>query len=408
MDRRKFLSSTLKGCSLLGSYGLLEGIVTKNALANGAIKRNKTKTLVVCDLPGGIDGHNLVVPYGDSAYYDIRPTLAVKENNLVDLNGFFGLNKRAESLKKVYDNGDLAIFPATHNDNFTRSHFEAQDHMLSGFNKIDYTGWANNALFNNPNLNTMRGISLSYNINKLFIGKQGIANFNSLSGFNTGLYKPHEDKIAEIFQNYKLEDKPYSDQVKNFGNTFFENATTLKTLADLGEAVPQNGAKYEPYKDFQTKLKDAAKLIRYVAPEIIYVRFPDGFDSHVNQPAFEPKMDILAKNLRAFYDDLGNLMNDVAVLVCTEFGRTARQNNNSGTDHGHAATWMVMSKNVKGGIYGEWPGMSESALKVRGNAVDHSVENRDIVHELLSVHMGYKNLNRFWEFTGNRLNMVKG
>jgi uncharacterized protein (DUF1501 family) len=403
MDRRNFIDNIFKGSLLLSSYGLFDGLFAQPVRANGIVKNN-TKTIVNIFLPGGLDGANLIIPHGDSAYYDIRPTLGVDVNDTQDLDGFFGINNHASALKNIYDNGDLAVFPATHNDNFSRSHFVAEDHLMSGFNEIQQYGWMNNALQYNQNNNSLRGVSLTNRLNRFFFGKHSVSNFDKIAGYSTSLPSTQEEQLWQIYRDYDTKDKQNSAFVKNFGSTLFKDANTLKLLNDLGDSGPQNGATYNSFNRFEEKLQDAAKLIRNVAPEMIYIQFPGGFDTHLNQRNQDWQLTRVADNINAFYTDLGDLMEDVAILVCTEFGRTARENTNQGTDHGHGAAWLVISKNIRGGIYGAWPGMNPTALQTRYNAIDHTVDNQDIVYSLLSQHMGYQNFDPFWDFNPSVVN----
>src|SRR5436853_5658213 len=112
--------------------------------------RARNKRLVVIFQRGAADGLNIVVPHGERAYYSMRPTIAIQRNDVVDLDGFFGLHPAMASLKPLWDAKHLAIVHAAGSPDTTRSHFDAQDYMESGTPGVKSTedGWLNRAIAN--------------------------------------------------------------------------------------------------------------------------------------------------------------------------------------------------------------------------------------------------------------------
>jgi uncharacterized protein (DUF1501 family) len=131
------------------------------------------------------------------------------------------------------------------------------------------------------------------------------------------------------------------------------------------------------------------------------VAFADigGWDTHVNEVGAQPAVGQLANNLSdfaqslaAFYQDLGDRMADVAVVTMSEFGRTAKENGNRGTDHGHANVMFVMGGGIRGGkVYGDWPGLAEEQLN-EGRDLALTTDFRDVLGELVAKHLGNPNL----------------
>jgi uncharacterized protein (DUF1501 family) len=119
----------------------------------------------------------------------------------------------------------------------------------------------------------------------------------------------------------------------------------------------------------------------------------------VNEVGAQPAMGQLANNLSdfgqslaAFYQDLGDRMEDVAVVTMSEFGRTAKENGNRGTDHGHANVMFVMGGGIRGGkVYGDWPGLAEEQLN-EGRDLALTTDFRDVLGELVARHLGNPNL----------------
>ncbi|VAW62358.1 hypothetical protein MNBD_GAMMA08-2609, partial [hydrothermal vent metagenome] len=139
----------------------------------------------------------------------------------------------------------------------------------------------------------------------------------------------------------------------------------------------------------------AASMVKQLDDvEIMHIQ-QGGYDTHNNQGSSTGAQARLFQNLSdtlaAFYDDLGAYQNDVVVVVQTEFGRTAKQNQNGGTDHGQASCWMAFGGSVKGGIYGNYPGLEAANLE-SGRYLKPTIDYRDIFSELLGVkHLGAAN-----------------
>jgi uncharacterized protein (DUF1501 family) len=81
-------------------------------------------------------------------------------------------------------------------------------------------------------------------------------------------------------------------------------------------------------------------------------------------------------------------MADVVLVTMSEFGRTAHENGNRGTDHGHANCMFVMGGAVQGGkVYGQWPGLEKEQL-YEGRDLALTTDFRDVLSELVSHHLG--------------------
>ena len=164
----------------------------------------------------------------------------------------------------------------------------------------------------------------------------------------------------------------------------------LKRL-DPGQYRPENGADY-PRGKLGTALLEIAQLIKTDVG--LQVAFADvtGWDTHVNQGASEGqlagRLGDLGQSLAAFTRDLGERMRDVVVLTMSEFGRTVRENGNSGTDHGHATAMLVLGGPVNGGkVLGKWPGL-DAAQRFDGRDVAVTTDFRDLFAEILARHLG--------------------
>jgi uncharacterized protein (DUF1501 family) len=101
----------------------------------------------------------------------------------------------------------------------------------------------------------------------------------------------------------------------------------------------------------------------------------------------------LGQGLAAFHQDMGDGMQNVVVVTMSEFGRTAKENGNRGTDHGHANCMFVMGGDVRGGrVYGRWPGLADHQLN-EGRDLALTTDFRSVLAEILVRHNGLTNLN---------------
>jgi len=154
---------------------------------------------------------------------------------------------------------------------------------------------------------------------------------------------------------------------------------------------PDNGAQY-PRNPFGTSLLQIAQLIKAdVGLEIAFTDL-DGWDTHVNEGNSRGQLGNLLQQfsagIAALYQDLGQRMDDVTILTMSEFGRTARENGNRGTDHGHANAMFVIGNGVRGGkVYGSWPGLKSDQL-YEGRDLALTTDFRDVFGEIATSHLG--------------------
>jgi uncharacterized protein (DUF1501 family) len=163
--------------------------------------------------------------------------------------------------------------------------------------------------------------------------------------------------------------------------------TVLKKIASI-----RSTAEGYPNGRFGASLSEISRLIKAsIGLEIAFTEI-EGWDTHVNQGsatgAMANRLRELAQGLTAFYQDLGDRMEDVVVLTLSEFGRTVRENGNRVTDHGHANVMFVLGGKVTGGkIFGRWPGLDPELL-FEGRDLALTTDFRAVCGEVLSPHLG--------------------
>jgi uncharacterized protein (DUF1501 family) len=388
IGRRLFLRDG--GLAVVG-WSMVPGFLVRT-LAEAGPAADSRKTLVVIFQRGGADGLNLVVPYGDTAYYDYRPSISIPAptrggGGAIDLDGFFGLNPDLQPLVSLYSSGDLGIINAVGSpDTGGRSHFQAQDFMESAApgDKTVSTGWLNRYLqaAPDPERKPLRATAIGEVLPKAL---RGPAPAMTLGGLNMlGL------------MGIDMYESMYSSDT---------NALLSGTAREMFEAVKQlkslNPAQYAPAADvvyggannpasLGNALMQVAQLIKAnVGLQVAFVDVSGGWDTHAGQADRLPNLlRAFSQAIAAFHKDLGDRMEDVVVLTMSEFGRTARENGNGGTDHGHANVMFVSGGPVKGGkVYGKWPGLGREQLN-EDRDLALTTDFRDVLAELLVRHLG--------------------
>ena len=403
--RRYFLKSA--GLSLFG-IGFVPSFMRRTAFAlEQPGFSNRKKVLVAIFQRGAADGLNVVVPFGDKEYYSLRPTISVPEpssvvgteaQSLIDLDGFFGFHPSLSALKRLFDQHHVAVIHAAGSPDNTRSHFDAQDYMESATPGVRSTedGWLNRFLQVQPEAEAtpFRAVAFAPRMPRSLAGPAPALSIQDLRGFrlrvNANAHLPSGTPIESAFQAmYASASDPLLSRA---AHETFDAVDALQHIG-LESYQPSNGAEY-PKGPLGHSLEQVAQLIKAnVGLEVAFAEV-GGWDHHVNEGGVQGQ---LANSLRqfgdalaAFHQDMGDRMADVVVLSMTEFGRTARENGNRGTDHGHANAMFVLGGPVQGGkVYGEWPGLRTEHL-YEGRDLALTTDFRDVFAEVLVKHLGAK------------------
>jgi uncharacterized protein (DUF1501 family) len=366
--------------------------------AFGAVEKGgRTKRLVVIFQRGAADGLNIVVPHAETQYYAMRPSINIPRKSVIDLNGFFGLHPSLAPFQPLWQQRHLAIVHAAGSPDTTRSHFDAQDFMETGTPGVKATedGWLNRSLHGLPATaqnSPFRAIALGPSLPRILSGSEPAVAMNNINDFSVGGRNPKASPAATAFE--AMYDHSSDAVLHTTGAETFDAVKMLKS-ADPGKYTPAASANY-PKGRFGDSLRQLAQLIK--ANLGVRVAFADigGWDHHVNEGAVDGQLaNVLgdfSQSIAAFWNDLGDLGEDTVIVTMSEFGRTARENGNRGTDHGHANVMFVLGGPVKGGkVYGRWPGLDQSQL-YEGRDLALTTDFRQVIGEAVSRHMGNKNL----------------
>jgi uncharacterized protein (DUF1501 family) len=394
-DRRFFLKSS--GLALVAG-GFLPRVFVRMAQAATLPGANR-RVLVAIFQRGAVDGLNVVVPYGEKAYYDSRPSIAVPrpgsgEGAALDLDGFFGLHPSLAPLLPLFQDRSAAFVHAAGSPDATRSHFDAQDFMESGTPGVKATadGFLCRALAEKTQrASPLRAVSLTPALPRILAGSAGAVAITNVSDFGIRAGGA-TSAVSDSFETMYAE--AVAGTLGGTAKESFDAARILKA-AEPAKIVPENGADY-PKSPFGNALKQAAQLIK--ASVGLEVAFTDvgGWDTHAGEGGAQGQLSNRLRDyglaIAAFARDLGSRMADVTLVTISEFGRTVKENGNRGTDHGHANVMLLLGGGVKGGkVYGRWPGLDPSHLyENRDLAV--TTDFRDVFAEILSGRMGIANL----------------
>lgn len=396
MKRRNFLKGLLAGA---GTATLMSGnpLSFKIRPAHAA----EGKTLIVVFQRGGCDGLNVVVPFAEPNYYAMRPTLAIappdpnNPNAALNLNGSLGLHPSMSAMHDLFLQGQLAVMPTVHYPNASRSHFSSQHYIETAKTterngeQLSDDGWLNRHMQSQIFPAAFRAVSMGRGeIAQSLVGSADAKSISSLADFSVGINEQEEalllqrinsvyGQTPEALTNHQL--------LHRFGSQLVNDLGVISQIRDQ-EYVPDNGAIY-PNNSFARDLRQVAQLIKSgVGLELATVNI-GGWDTHANQANQLPGLlTRFSESIAAFNQDMGGFMNDVVVLTCTEFGRTAHENGSQGTDHGHAASWFAIGGGIQGGIYGQWPGLEEDQLN-NGRFLESTLDCHDVYGDIVSQHL---------------------
>jgi uncharacterized protein (DUF1501 family) len=355
------------------------------------------KRLVVVFQRGAADGLNIVVPHADPAYYAMRPSIHIPRQQVIDLNGFFGLHPALAPLKPLWEQKHLAIIHAAGSPDETRSHFDAQDYMESGTPGVKSTpdGWLNRSLQSEPGVaeSPFRAVALGTSLPRVLSGKAPAVAVSSVNGFGIAGGNPTAAPIGNTFE--AMYAQSVDSVLHGTGRETFEAVKMLKS-ADPQKYTPAAGASY-PRGRFGDAMRQTAQLIK--SDVGVQVAFTDigGWDHHVNEGAVEGQLanalGDFSQSIAAFWIDLGPLAETTVLITTSEFGRTARENGDRGTDHGHANVMFVLGGPVHGAhVYGRWPGLEPSQLH-EGRDLALTTDFRTVFGEAVARHLGNHDLN---------------
>jgi uncharacterized protein (DUF1501 family) len=367
------------GLGLAGGIGLVPPVL---AQATRSIATNPTgKILVVFEWFGGNDGLNTIVPYGDPLYYRHRPTIGIKEADLLRIDAQFGWHKSLQGLKNLYDDGKVAIVHGVGYDQPSFSHFTSLSFWHTGApNSGNEYGWVGRTAASlDPTAqrdNLIVNISDSQTL-AVRAEKHVPLVFVDPARFQRGLFAQQ----LPVIESLGAGASPVGD-----AHRYVLEVT--KSAAQASAVVRAAWAEYTRKANPDLRLLDLNKVVALIEADfptkLYYVPLRGSlFDTHVNQAApHDRQLQYCADAIEGFFAEMRRIgrADDVVMYVHSEFGRRVPENTSLGTDHGTAQVNFVVGNAVKGGLYGKPPSLAELVL---GDNLESTTDFRRVYATLI-------------------------
>jgi len=359
MNRRNFLKTAAGGAVL--------GYLPMQAQAAGG---NFSNLLILVELKGANDGLNTVVPYADASYYTLRPRIAIKREEVLQLSERAGLNPGLAPLLPLWKGGQMAVVEGVGYPNANLSHFRSIEiwDTASNANEYLHDGWLARAFLANP-------------VPRTFLADGVVVGSNDMGPMENapkGVALVNTDQFlrqSRLAEKGGFASNPALNHILKVENNIVEAAAGLHGKFEFKTQFPNNA--------FGNQVKTAAQVAANKSGVAALRLSLGGFDTHQNQPGTHANlMKVLAEGLLALKSSLEEIgrWNSTLVMTYSEFGRRPKENQSSGTDHGTAAPQFIFGGRVKGGLFGQAPQLAR--LDGNGN-LPYAVDFRDLYATVL-------------------------
>jgi len=354
----------------------------------------ENRTLVVVQLSGGNDGLNTLVPYTQQAYYNARPNLALDKSDVLQLNSDVALHPSMAALQSLYNDNHVAIVQGAGYPNPNLSHYESMTiWQTASPDETLQTGWLGRYLDTARSVDSsINAVELDTLLSPTVVGeKERATAIDSLRSFKiaplTRQTQSSDEETIKALDSIQCSScQEYNDLV----NAMMEAGLDAMTASDV---VRQAASNYEtsvtyPTNDFANRLKLAAQVVSSsLKPTIIYLQI-GGFDTHANQKTTQANLlKTVSDGISAFYRDMESKdkADDTLIMTFSEFGRRVHENGSQGTDHGTAEPMFLIGGRVSGGLYADYPNLSN--LDSNGDLI-HTVDFRQVYASVLQDWLG--------------------
>lgn len=359
---------------------------------HGGDEGHANRIMVVVEMTGGNDGLNTVVPYRNDVYHKLRPTLALSADRTLKLNDELGLHNSMTGMKRIWDNGQLAIVQGCGYPNPNRSHFTSMEYWHTAVpNGVESLGWVGrfaDACWKDAKPATIVNIAQ----------RQSLAVQSSLHApvvfKDPKTFVRAGDPAQEpVYKEFLSHDSASQNKTLSFLRDIAKTAegSSVKVReAVAGYSTPVSYGSESSVSQLSTDLKKVAALIHAGFPTRVYYVSMSGFDTHAGQAgAQQGLLMYVADALEGFLKDVKRIgrAGDVAMMMFTEFGRRVAENQSAGTDHGTATPMYIMGEKVKPGLYGTYPNLQD--LDSNGD-LRMTVDFRSVYATMIQEWMGFK------------------
>lgn len=374
------------------------------------------KTFVKIFMRGGADGLHLFPAVGDIEYRNHRPNIAIEPpngndgNTAIDIGDTYrAMNPNLEPLMEIWNEGRMMVAPSTALEENNRSHFDSQRWIGTGARNDIIDGYLNRYMQNVAGpTHPLRGAILGKtSISTEARGAIAVPTVANREGFNlenrnfcsgTGCEDNQLTELMREISSHEVDQPGLEASVRENQLIMLDSIAEVQA-AGMNYVVEANGLDYSN-TDLGRGLRLVAQLMKAGVPlEVAALDWNIGWDTHSNQTAmnsanrfsdqtfgFHSRMRRGATDFVTFYRDISANIDNVVVLVGTEFGRTVIENGSQGTDHGHGTTWFAFGGPTLGGLAPDITSLAVGQL-LHGRYVPKVTEYRDIVAEIMVRHM---------------------
>ncbi len=371
------------GFGLVGGLGSVPPVL---AQASRAASSAAGRILVVFEWFGGNDGLNTVVPYGDPLYYRHRPTIGIKESDVLKIDAHLGWHKSMRGVKNLYDEGKLAIVQGVGYDRPSFSHFTSMSYWHTAApNSGNEYGWVGR---------TAAGLDPEGQRENLIVD---VAQSQTLA-VKAPKHVPLVFVDPAMFRRELFaQEKPVVDALgaarTPVGDAHRYVLEVTRSAAQASELVRAAWSRYRERANPDVRLLDLDKVVALIEADfptqLYYVPLRGSlFDTHVNQAApHDRQLQYCSDAIAGFFREMERIgrADDVVMYVHSEFGRRVPENTSLGTDHGTAQVNFVIGNAVKGGLYGRAPSLSELVL---GDNLQSTTDFRRVYATLIAEWLG--------------------
>jgi uncharacterized protein (DUF1501 family) len=347
--------------------------------------------LLVVILRGALDGLAAVPPIADPAYQALRAEVAlptVGDLAALPLDGYFALHPAMKTFGRLYAQKKASVVHAVASPYRERSHFDGQDLLENGYEKVGRidSGWLNRVLQALPPGERVRarGLAIGSATPLILRGKAPVM------GWAPQQIAQADDDLARRVMDLYTHRDPALGQALAAG---LDTDKLAKAQGMAGDAARARGGSADPRGMAQAAEGAARLLVAPDGPRIAALSF-DGWDTHANQGGATGRLAQLLGGLDGafgvFERVLAPVWRDTAVVVITEFGRTARINGTVGSDHGTGTVAFLLGGAIAGGrMFANWPGVGPAALH-EGRDLKPTTDLRAVLMGLIGDHLGVR------------------
>ena len=387
VSRRQALKIGARGIALSLLGGGIGPVSPLFGAAAEAVAATAGKILVVFEWFGGYDGLSTFVPYGDDALYRHRPTIGVREADVIKVDDHFGFQKSMLGMHRMWDEGKVAVIHGAGYDQPSFSHFTSASYWHTGApNSGEQYGW--------------------YGRTADVLDPGGTPNYLVNIAPTQTLAVRARDHVPVVFSDPNAFTRAVFHQqrphIENLDAGQVARGDVHKFLLDVNRSardasalVTQAWKNYGSTRNTNVRLMDLDKVVALIENDfparLYYVRLRNSlFDTHVNQESpHNRQVQYCADAVWGFFEEMKRLgkQDEVSVLIHSEFGRRVPENTSLGTDHGTANVAFVLGGGVKGGQYSTPVSLTEL---VHGDNLQHTVDFRSVYATLIEEFLGYR------------------